>query len=66
MKQAKKIVKLRNMFEYIVSQLPEHIFLEFRKALESGYWSSGMKLTEIQKKICLESMSVQQLMQTKH
>lgn len=32
--------------------LPTGIIREFKRAVQSGYWSNGLKLTDDQKQIC--------------
>ncbi len=44
------------MFEKVAAQLPIEICREFRLALESGYWGSGLALTEEQKRTCQQAL----------
>jgi uncharacterized protein YeaC (DUF1315 family) len=44
------------MFELVVATLPIQIRHEFRQALTHGYWSSGVRLTEMQRRICEQAL----------
>ncbi len=44
------------MFEKVAAQLPSEICREFRLALESGYWGSGLLLTKEQRLICQQAL----------
>lgn len=44
------------MFELVVATLPIQICHEFRQALTHGYWSSGVRLTQMQRRICEQAL----------
>lgn len=46
------------MFEQLAINLPFAIQMEFKKALQNGYWSNGMKLTEKQRRSCEQAMFI--------
>ena len=49
------------MFENIVSQLPIEILHEFQRALNSGTWSNGMRLTQKQRRICHHALFLKEI-----
>lgn len=45
-------------FEQTAMSLPAEILREFKRALQSGYWSNGLQLTDDQKQICKSALFV--------
>ena len=44
------------MFKQVASNLPISICREFRRAIVKGYWSSGMLLTDKQRRTCEQAL----------
>lgn len=45
-------------FEELAKQLPAELIATFQQALSLGYWPDGRAMTEQQKSLCLEAISM--------